>query len=490
MNNLNNPNHAIDQSQSSLGNISLAEKERLINMLDMLPGYVCFQAPDHSIPLVNKKFKQLFGEPADRPCYQIFRGRTEPCKDCPTFRAFKTRQETWEWDSPNGRSYMIYDNLFIDHDNAPFILEIGLDITDRKMAEDEIRSKEEQFRTIADFTYDWEYWLQSDGSLSYNSPSCLRITGRKADDYINDPDLLVKIAHPDDQARIHQHLKEAAISEQVYALDYRIIDDNGDERWIGHACQPVYNTSGIHIGRRASNRDITESKKAEKALLQAERLAAMGRLIASLAHEINNPLQAISNSLELAIDFPLNDDERQHYLNGARQEVERLVQITHDILAYTRPHEIKHSLADIEQVIQHTLQLAKDKLDRYQIETHLQISEHLPQVPMPDEQLGQVCLNLVTNAIDQMRNGGSLTISAVHQGENMIISFQDTGSGIPEFKKDYLFEPFYTTKTDGTGLGLSISQNIIKTYQGKITAENIKGGGAVFKVILPLMLSI
>ena len=479
-------NGASNSKEEQTDIITAAERTRLFKVLETLPGYACLQAADYSIPYANKKFIQLFGEPGSRPCYRIFRGREKPCEDCPTFQAFESKQETWEWDSPNGRSYMIYDTLLWDHDGSPLILEFGLDITDRKLAEDEIRAKEEQFRTIADFTYDWEYWLQPDGSLRYNSPSCLRITGRKAEDYITDPHLLANITHPDDREHIRQHLAEASKSQKVYALDYRIIDKNGEERWIGHACQPVYNKQGIHIGRRASNRDITENKNAQKALLQAERLAAMGRLIASLAHEINNPLQAISNSLELAIDFPLGDKEHQHYLNGARQEVERLAQITHDILAYTRPQEIVHSISSISKVVQHTLDITEEKLNRYHIKTKINIPQSLPDIPISSEQLGQVFLNLVTNAIDQMRDGGLLDISAEQDSDMVIVSFQDNGSGIPHNKLDYIFEPFFTTKTDGTGLGLSISQNIIKTYQGKITAENIEDGGAVFRVHLPL----
>lgn len=480
---------SVDKKRKVTETISSAERKRLLNILDIIPGYVCFITADYRIPLANDKFIKLFGEPANRSCYQIFRDRPSPCENCPTLKAFESGHETWEWDHKNGRSYMIYDNLFMDLDGTQFILEIGLDITDRKMAEDEIRAKEQQFRTIADFTYDWEYWLQPDGSLSYNSPSCSRITGRSAQDYIKNPGLLVKIVHPEDREHIRQHLEEARSSERVYALDYRIIDKSGNERWIGHACQAVYTDNGVHIGRRASNRDITESKKAEKALLQAERLAAMGRLIASLAHEINNPLQAISNSLELAIDFPLEEEERQQYLKGARQEVERLIHITRGILDYTRPQEIKQTTSNVNEVIKRTLEITNDKLKKNNITTSVDIPAQLPVLPISSDQLGQVFLNLVLNAIDQMQDGGSLTITAEQNGEAVVISFRDNGTGIPQNKLDYIFEPFFTTKTDGTGLGLSISQNIIRTYRGKITAENIKNNGAVFKVFLPLNIS-
>ena len=483
----NNKKRVVDNKRMESETISFADRK--LNILDSIPGFACFITADYHITLANSKFIELFGKPENRLYFQILTDSSIPCEKHPTMQAFESGQETWEWDHKNGHSYMIYDNLFTDIDGTQFILEIGLDITDRKIVEDEIRAKEQQFRTIADFTYDWEYWLQPDGSLSYNSPSCSRITGRNAQDYIKDPGLLVEIVHPEDRERIRQHLEEARGSEQVYALDYRIMDKSGNERWIGHACQAVYTDNGVHIGRRASNRDITESKKAEKALLQAERLAAMGRLIASLAHEINNPLQAISNSLELAIDFPLEEEERQQYLKGARQEVERLIHITRGILDYTRPQEVKQTTSNVNEVIKRTLEITNDRLKKFNISTSVNIPAQLPALLISSDQLGQVFLNLVLNAIDQMQGGGSLTITAEQKREMVVISFRDSGTGIPQNKLDYIFEPFFTTKTDGTGLGLSISQNIIRTYRGKITAENIENNGAVFKVFLPLNIS-
>ena len=126
---------------------------------------------------------------------------------------------------------------------------------------------------------------------------------------------------------------------------------DGKERWIGHVCQPVSDTNGVTLGRRVSNRDITDRKEAEHALIHTERLAAMGRLVATLAHEINNPLQALSNSVELMLDFPLEEEEKKSYLKTIQQEIQRLKDITAGILDFARPRETERKSVHIEEWI-------------------------------------------------------------------------------------------------------------------------------------------
>ena len=163
------------------------------------------------------------------------------------------------------------------HGNPVRILEIDDDVTERKRVESQrdatletLRESEEKYRTVADFTYDWEYWLGPDGNYIYVSPSCERITGYRPDEFIRDPELLEKIAHPADRAMIAHYGREALESREAYSLDFRIITRGGEERWIGHWSQPVYSADGKWLGRRGSNRDITDRKRAEEALRASE----------------------------------------------------------------------------------------------------------------------------------------------------------------------------------------------------------------------------
>jgi PAS domain S-box-containing protein len=134
-----------------------------------------------------------------------------------------------------------------------------------------LRESQEKYRTVADFTYDWEYWIAPDGRNIYTSPACERITGYQVEEFQQDPNLLGTIIHPDDRDLYDKHLEEAATSEVgINEVEFRIITRSAEERWIGHACQPVYSREGVCLGRRASNRDITERKRSQAALQAIE----------------------------------------------------------------------------------------------------------------------------------------------------------------------------------------------------------------------------
>ena len=144
------------------------------------------------------------------------------------------------------------------------------EIVNRRRVESELQLSESKFRTVANFTYDWEYWISPEGHFNYITPSCERITGYGPADFNGNMDLLVSIAHPDEQTRLLHHLEQEVMTEEIYHMDFRIITRTGEERWISHFCQPVFDDDGNHLGRRASNRDITKRKRME-AILQKER---------------------------------------------------------------------------------------------------------------------------------------------------------------------------------------------------------------------------
>ncbi|MBI9045518.1 MAG: PAS domain-containing protein [Anaerolineaceae bacterium] len=460
---------------------------RNLTLLEFIPGFVCIKTPDHSLRYVNQYFKTLFNEPGKQPCFKTLKNRSTPCPECPTANVFNTRRNTtWEWTSPVGKQYQIYDKYIGISQNIPLVLTIGIDITQQKITETKLRKSEEHSRMIADFTYDWEYWMDNHGKLLYNSPSCKRITGRTSSEFLENAELLIDIVHPEDKDMVYRHLNEEASNDQAYSMEYRIHTSNGEERWIEHVCQPVFDPQGQRMGRRASNRDGTERKYTEFKLRQAERLATVGRLIASLAHEINNPLQAMTNSIELIMDFPLAEDEKNIYLNAIRQEIEKLMEITRGILDFARPKNEPHTLTNIENLIQQALKLSRPRFRRENINISLDIPPDCPDIIGSPEKLSQVFLNLIINAVEQMNEGGEMTISALFNGDQMEIRFSDTGSGIAEEDKEKIFQPFYTTKLHGTGLGLSISQRIIMQHHGKIIVQNNSAGGADFIICLPI----
>jgi PAS domain S-box-containing protein len=143
--------------------------------------------------------------------------------------------------------------------------------TDSKRAEAALQESEERYRTVADFAYAWEYWLAPDGKYVFVSPACERISGYRTEEFYQNPNLLEKIIHPDDKSRFACHLQDVLQGKSdACELEFRIVARDGQERWIGHVCQDVHSLTGVHLGRRSSNLDITERKRAEKALKASE----------------------------------------------------------------------------------------------------------------------------------------------------------------------------------------------------------------------------
>ncbi|MCD4737767.1 MAG: response regulator [Anaerolineae bacterium] len=231
-------------------------------------------------------------------------------------------------------------------------------------------------------------------------------------------------------------------------------------------------------------------ERSQNQLLQAGKMAAVGRLTASIAHEINNPLQAIQNSLHLVSHPNMDASGRQRYLDMAQGEVERLVHIVRRMLDFYRPASSTLKLLPPNAAVEGALALTGKRLKQAHIETLTRLASDLPLIMGSNNQLTQVYLNIVINAIEAMGMGGELRIgSAYHEErEQIVIAFRDNGPGIAPEVREHLFEPFRTTKSTGTGLGLAISYGIIERHGGEIEVESPAEGGATFIVRLPLVL--
>jgi signal transduction histidine kinase/DNA-binding response OmpR family regulator len=230
-----------------------------------------------------------------------------------------------------------------------------------------------------------------------------------------------------------------------------------------------------------------ELEKSQAQLVQAEKLAAMGRLAASIAHEINNPLQAIHNCLHLTLKKPLNEEKKTRYLGMAQEEVERLITIVQRMLEFYRPSREGMAPTDVHTIIEDVLALSSKRLQHAKISVTRKLASDLPTINAVSDQLKQVFLNIVINAIEAMPQGGELCIETKlsEDGEDLSVAFTDTGTGLSEKEQENIFEPFFTTKVTGTGLGLSVSYGIIERHGGRIEVQSELGKGATFAVYLP-----
>lgn len=231
-----------------------------------------------------------------------------------------------------------------------------------------------------------------------------------------------------------------------------------------------------------------ELERSQAQLVQAEKMAAIGRLAASIAHEINNPLQAIHNSLHLAMLERLPEEKRRQYLSIAQEEVERLIEIVQRMLDFYRPSRGRFVHTDVNQVLQNALSIAGKRLQHGHVRLHTRLADNLPPIPGVPDQLAQVFLNIIINAIEAMPDGGDLRVGTLltEDGEWVLVAFRDSGPGLTPEQAANVFEPFYTTKPSGTGLGLAISYGIVERHGGVIEVSSQPGQGATFIVRLPV----
>lgn len=225
-----------------------------------------------------------------------------------------------------------------------------------------------------------------------------------------------------------------------------------------------------------------------KQLLHVEKLSAVGKLTASIAHEFNNPICGIRNVLEGLNRNAGLDEENGQLLDLAIKECNRVANLTSDLQAFSRPTSGKAAFVNIHKVLDELLLLSRKKFKAKKIRVEKHYAADMPEVKVVPDQLTQVFLNLLTNAEEAIQeNKGVVTISTEVHDKNIVISFHDSGIGIKPEDMGRIFEPFFSTKPEvkGTGLGLSVSYGIIKRHGGKIEVESEPGKGAVFTVTLP-----
>ncbi len=234
-----------------------AERERLRSLIDGIPAFLYLQAADYSVRLANRRFREQFGDPDGQACYTAIAGRSEPCQDCPTFRVFDTKTpQTWEWfDSQTGRTYQVYDHPFTDIDGTPLVLEMGLDITERKQAEQE----RDRFFTLS---LDLICIADFNGYFKRLNPAWATTLGYAPEELTGKP--FIELVHPDDrEATIAESQKLASGSSTVY-FENRYRCKDGSYRWLAWTSKPAPVQQLIY----AVAHDITESKQTEERLTQ------------------------------------------------------------------------------------------------------------------------------------------------------------------------------------------------------------------------------
>jgi signal transduction histidine kinase len=253
----------------------------------------------------------------------------------------------------------------------------------------------------------------------------------------------------------------------------------------------VLGFSAVQESRRrerieARSREEARTRVLEQQLFHAERLTTVGRLAAGMAHEINNPLEGMSNWLSLARqDLALGRvEEAEGHLARVKEGLDRAAGIVRQVLAHAEPSNSAQSVVDLHQVIGDASRLVQSRKEFQRIEFALELGSTPLLVRGNAVMLGQVALNLILNACEMQPGGGEVRVRSRQDEGRVVAEFADRGPGVPEADRERIFEPFFTTKSS-TGLGLSISHSIVRQHQGELAFVPREGGGSVFRLTLP-----
>ena len=410
----------------------------------------------------------------------------------------------------------------------------GLDITARKKAEEEIQQNQEMLSRAEKIAHVGSFeWNAVDNRVNW-SDELYRIYAVNPDEFGASFEAFLTQVHPDDQKRVKRTIEEAYLQGKPFSLEERIVRPNGEVRVLFSEGRVIKDEEGKVVKLVGVCQDITERKTTEEALqrayeeleekveertlelrekqaqlVQSEKMAALGQLVAGVAHEVNTPLGALRSNMDTFIrsvrkvkgalcpaEMPaetsqqpelirlLDDIEKLNAINETATE--RIVAIVGSLRKFARLDLAEVAEVDIHEGIENTLTLVHHEL-KNRVEVHKEYGR-IPPIQCYPNQLNQVFMNLLVNASHAIEGRGTIFIKTRSNDDSVIVEIRDTGIGIPEKNLARIFDPGFTTKGFGvgTGLGLSIVFQIIQDHKGKIEVQSKVGEGTTFRLTLPV----
>ncbi|HEV2132935.1 MAG TPA: PAS domain S-box protein [Terracidiphilus sp.] len=369
------------------------------------------------------------------------------------------------------------------------ILVHAVEVTEKVLARRKIESAlvaSQRLAAIVDSSYDAIASKDLNGIVTSWNPAAEKIFGFTAEEMIGRSiRCLIPPELQEDEDRI---LATIARGERIDHFETVRLTKSGERIDVSLTVSPVKDEAGRIVGAAKIARDITERKKTEQALRTTERLAAVGRLAATVAHEINNPLEAVTNLIYLAKAGAVREEIRE-FLARAEEEIERISQLTKQTLGFYR--ETKTATAvKVGDLLNPLMMVFASRLRNKGAEIYPEILEH-PEIKAIPGEIRQLLANLLSNSIDAVQEGGRIHIRVSRgdarngeQRSGVRITVADSGSGISSAAREHIFEPFFTTKKDvGTGLGLWVCKNIVENHQGSLRLKSSTKPGKSWTVV-------
>ncbi|MBW1712240.1 MAG: PAS domain-containing protein [Deltaproteobacteria bacterium] len=477
------------------------ERAQLQQILDSLPDAVLVVNHDRRVEWVNARFLEMTGlkpEDLEKECREVnpfcgeVRDQGTGRNSCGFDELERIGQPIqfihFEPGKDAAEEYyrIILNPIYGESNRIEKIIETARPITRQVLRTRETEESEMLFRQLVDNAHDMITIKDLEGRYLVINQQAADLLGMSPMDCLGRTDEEI---FPAKLARILTRKDRELLKRKEHFSSEESLVAKGQTKYFNSVRFPLKNYKGQVVGVCCITRDITEYKKLQQAVIESEKLAAIGKLAGSVAHEINNPLTGILTfAEELLLDAKPGDPAVEDYEVIIREAL-RCRRIVSDVLDFVRIRPSQRKSMDINLVIERALSLVQGQAPFQDVTLDRQMTPDLPLVRLDPDQMQQVFLNIVINAAEAMNNGGRLTIRSglSADGSSVQVELQDEGPGIPPDKMEEIFEPFYSTKSHtGNGLGLSVVKSIVDQHGGTIEVESELGQGSVFIVSLPL----
>ena len=461
------------------------------NIFDRIEEEVFIINRDFIVQDANRSFLDHYNlskkNATGKKCYEIIHHKNTPCQ-CPVSITNKTKDKI----------RLIHHDREVDKDKLYFtvmyslqaeeqmpecFLVISRDNTEYYNVIKRLKASERRFRAILDTATDAIISINSNHKIVLFNNAAQDIFGWSRKEIVGkDVDVLIPKKYGDHHKLIKTPLKTKKTGTRGKTISVTALRKTGEE-FPADISISFYETDS-KPNFTAIIRDMTEYKEMEKKLLQTERLAAVGQAVASVAHEIRNPLMIIGG-FSKQIRNKVTEEKTIKKLDIMIEEVKRLEKLVCDLRDFTKKHKLLIRPASINAVIMDALEIIKSlyPTDKHIFETYF--DQDIGETNCDPDKLKQVFMNIIINGIEAMKDGGKIIIRTMKKDNEVEVSIQDTGTGINEEDLMHIFEPFFTTRSNGSGLGLAISYRIVQAHKGEIRALSKPNEGTTFIIKLP-----
>ncbi|OQW91849.1 MAG: hypothetical protein BWK79_15980 [Beggiatoa sp. IS2] len=474
-------------------------QERFVSVLDNLPAFIYLCAPDYSIRFANRFFRERFGDPEDKACYELIYQRIATCEMCSAQKVFNNPS------IPQisgdrliaGRIYEVHYYPFIDDDNSLLVLTMGLDITERKQSELALQCSEEKYRQIVETAQEGIWIIDAQANTTYVNAKMATMLGYTEIEMLGKP----LFNFMDETAQLEalqdfEHRRQGI--NEVH--DFRFQHRNGSDLWAIISTTAMMDKEGHFLGSLGMLIDITQRKQMELELQRAKEIAevanhAKSMFLANMSHELRTPLNGIlgyAQILGLENDFTENQREGIHIIERSG---EYLLTLINDILDLAKVEagkiQLSPTVVQLEELLESVVNLFKLRAEQKEIIFSYHPLSVLPIAIYVDEKrLRQVIINLLGNAF-KFTQRGYIILKVTYDKEELHVNVEDTGCGIAATDLERIFEPFQqvgnaTYQKQGTGLGLSITRKLVETMGGNLQVTSVLGQGSTFSMSFKL----